>query len=243
MNSTNHDKPSSAFLSLEPHLVGESDDTLGTVSVMAEDKDGTGAFLSDEGLPALDDATTIEYLYLTFNTPIPNPAFRADLPPSDEAPVSPTPDLVGFTNPLDWPKSRKNVIVVLSCVATFLASYATGAYSPAAPFIANELHTTTLATEVGVTTFCFGFALAPMALAPFSEVHGRYPVFAVAGVILTIFQAVCGVVTSLTGMLIARFFVGVGGSVFSTLVAGVISDVFRKEDRNTPMALFSRFYS
>lgn len=65
--------------------------------------------------------------------------------------------------------------------------------------------------------------------------------FAVAGVILTLFQAVCGVVTSLTGMLIARYFVGVGGSVFSTLVAGVISDVFRKEDRNTPMALFSGF--
>ncbi|TIC91129.1 putative efflux pump mfs2 [Colletotrichum higginsianum] len=40
-------------------------------------------------------------------------------------------------------------------------------------------------------------------------------------------------------MLIARFLVGVGGSVFSSVIGGVIADLWPKEQRNTPMALFS----
>jgi MFS family permease len=40
-------------------------------------------------------------------------------------------------------------------------------------------------------------------------------------------------------MLVVRFFVGVGGSTFSTMVGGVVSDIYHAQDRNTPMALFS----
>jgi MFS family permease len=57
-------------------------------------------------------------------------------------------------------------------------------------------------------------------------------------------------------MLLARFFLGVGGckpilwntlrtfadvraATFSTMVGGVVSDIYHARDRNTPMALFS----
>ena len=130
-------------------------------------------------------------------------------------------------------------MVALSCIATCATAYTAGAYSPPADLIAAETGTTRVAALAGVTTFCMGFAFAPMVLAPFSEINGRYPVFAVAGVVYTVFQAVCGAVHTLAGMLVARFLTGVGGSVFSTMVGGVIADMYEKEDRNTPMALFS----
>lgn len=40
-------------------------------------------------------------------------------------------------------------------------------------------------------------------------------------------------------MLVARFFTGVGASVFSTMVEGFITDLWAKENCNTPMAIFS----
>jgi MFS family permease len=40
-------------------------------------------------------------------------------------------------------------------------------------------------------------------------------------------------------MVVARFWVGAGSSVFSTMVGGVVSDLYHAHDRNTPMALFS----
>ncbi|KAI3322783.1 MFS general substrate transporter [Xylariaceae sp. AK1471] len=149
------------------------------------------------------------------------------------------PDLSRYVDPLRWPRARKNVMVTLSCIATLFTAYAAGAYTPPIQLIAEELKTTREVALLGVTTFCLGFAFAPMVLAPFSEINGRYPVFAVAGVFFTVFQAVCGVVTTVPGMLFARLLKGAGGSVFSTMVGGVISDLYDKEARNTPMALFS----
>lgn len=73
----------------------------------------------------------------------------------------------------------------------------------------------------------------------------------------------CGGTQSFAGLLVARFFQGVGGcmyslsqwsifpvqfsidtnftltATFSTMVGGVISDIYHAKDRNTPMALFS----
>ncbi|KAI0390780.1 MFS general substrate transporter [Xylariaceae sp. FL0594] len=149
------------------------------------------------------------------------------------------PDLNRYTDPMRWPRGRKNLMIFLSCAATTLTAYTAGAYSAPVDLIAAELRTTREVAILGVTTFCLGFAIAPMALAPLSEVNGRYPVFAVAGVFFTLFQAVSALVTTVPGMLIARFIHGAGGSVFSTMVGGVISDMYDREGRNTPMALFS----
>jgi multidrug resistance protein len=96
-----------------------------------------------------------------------------------------------------------------------------------------------VAALVGITTFTTGFAIAPMVLAPFSEINGRRPVFIASGLLFVLCQLCSGLTQSYAGMLVVRFFVGVGGSTFSTMVGGVVSDIYHAEDRNTPMALFS----
>lgn len=188
-------------------------------------------------IPKLDANAPIAHLYLTFDTPVDCPELQD--PRLGGPGLPPFPDLSRYTDPLTWPRARKGIMVAISCVATAFTAYAAGAYSEAADLIAADLKTSREGALAGVTTFCVGFAVAPMVLAPFSEINGRYPIFAVAGVIFVIFQAVCGVVTNLAGILVARFLKGVGGSVFSTMVGGVIADMYEKEERNTPMALFS----
>ncbi|KAI1407162.1 MFS general substrate transporter [Hypoxylon sp. FL1857] len=190
-----------------------------------------------DDLPQPDASTPVAYLYLTFDTPVTGPDLRD--PRLKRGDLPECPNLARYTDPLTWPKARKGFMVAISCIATCFTAYAAGAYSESADLIAADLKTTREGALAGVTTFCIGFAVAPMVLAPFSEINGRYPIFAIAGVLFVVFQAVCGVVTNLAGMLIARFLKGVGGSVFSTMVGGVIADMYEKEDRNTPMALFS----
>lgn len=84
-----------------------------------------------------------------------------------------------------------------------------------------------------------GFAVAPMVLAPFSEINGRRPVFIASGILFVVAQLCTGLTRSYGGILVARFFAGVGGSTFSTMVGGIVSDIYHTQDRNTPMALFS----
>lgn len=187
---------------------------------------------------SLDISSPIIYHYLTFETPLPHPSIKFPAKPST-AHTPPQPDLKKFTSPFEWSKSRKDFTIWLSCIATTITAYTAGSYSPPTAQMSAEWHVSEVAILVGITTFCAGFAIAPMFLAPFSEINGRYPVFVVAGILYFICQICCAVTHSYAGMLVARFFVGCGSSVFSTMVGGVVSDLYHAKDRNTPMALFS----
>lgn len=195
------------------------------------------------GSRAVDAHTPITNLYLTFDTPLPPPNTTIRAPSATDSAhqpeLPPELDLLPYTNPFKWPAHRKIYHLILCCIATMLTAYCAGAYSPPAALMEAEFHVSKTIILTGITTFCMGFALAPMVLAPFSEINGRYPVFAVSGVVFVVFQLVCGFVPDLAGLLVARFFVGVGGSVFSTMIGGVIADLWEKEERNTPMAIFS----
>ncbi|KAM3533018.1 hypothetical protein MY4038_003737 [Beauveria bassiana] len=184
-----------------------------------------------------NSSSPILQLYLDFDTPLPTPPQPDDTPGASAPP--PCPDLRAYTSPLEWSPARKSVLLMLSCLATFLTAYTAGAYSPPAGLMAEDYDTSRTAIMAGITTFCLGFGFAPMALAPLSEAWGRYPIFVAAGSVYLVFQALCSVMPHVAGMLVCRFFVGAGASVFSAVVGGVIADLWGKEDRNTPMALFS----
>jgi hypothetical protein len=238
--------PVSGTLRLEKRPVGHvqslstaaGDDGRAQMGVYESTDKPANSLASKQGI-SLDSTSDITYLYLTFETPLPNAnvTIGRSLTPQ---PAPAPPDLQAYANPLLWPTYRKNMVLALSCVATFLTAYTAGSYSPPQHLIQADLNApTNLSVLAGITTFCTGFALAPMVLAPFSEINGRYPVFVVSGIVFVVFQAVCGVVRNIAGMLVARFFTGIGGSVFSTMVGGVLADIWVKEDRNTPMAIYS----
>jgi multidrug resistance protein len=196
-------------------------------------KDGV---LSPASVP--DEESPIIYHYLTFETLLPSLSrYASGKPP--EAPCPPQPDLTRYTSPFDWPESRKNFVISICCIATMVTAYTAGSYSPGVAQMSAEWDVSEVAVLVGITTFCCGFAIAPMVLAPFSEINGRYPVFVGAGVLYWICQICCAVTRSYPGMVVARFWTGCGSSVFSSMVGGVVSDLYHAKDRNTPMALFS----
>ena len=196
----------------------------------------------DEKSTFLPDSTVKElpivYHYLTFETELPLPSTLSSSDPNASAPPEP-PDLRNHVSPFTWSESRKKFTTWLSCTATVVTAYTAGSYSAASAQLSAEWGVSQVAIYVGITTFTTGFAIAPMVLAPFSEINGRRPVFVATGILFVICQLCCAVTRSYPGMLVARFFAGVGGSTFSTMVGGVVSDIYCAEDRNTAMALFS----
>jgi multidrug resistance protein len=184
----------------------------------------------------MDIESAIVYHYLTYETDLPSPTINHF---TENGSPPPQPDLGPYISPFLWSRARKNVVLYLSCIATVFTAYTAGSYAPPASAMAEEWNVSAEAVFVGITTFCCGFAIAPMVLAPFSEINGRYPVFVSAGILFEICQICCAVTRSYPGMIVARFWAGAGSSVFSTMVGGVISDLYHAEERNTPMALFS----
>ena len=181
----------------------------------------------------------ITHYYLTFETAIPLAGQLSSRRPGG-LPASEPPDLTQYVSPFTWPTSRKNIILFLSCITSMFVYYAAGSYDAALEQISTQWAVSQTTAYLWVTTFTIGFGIAPMILAPFSELNGRRPVFVVTGILFCVSQLSCAVTQSFPGLLVARFFVGVGGSTFSSTIGRVISDIYHKEDRNTPMALFSR---
>jgi len=182
--------------------------------------------------------------YLTFDTELPSPAHLTQSPlmgGGDErsSPPPACPNLKKYTSPFLWSSSRKNLITWMSCAATVVTAYTAGSYAPALDGMTREWHVSDVVATLGITVFTCGFGVAPMFLAPFSEINGRRPVFVVTGVLFVIFQIVCAVTPTFAGMLVARFLAGCASSTFSTMVGGVVSDIYHAQDRNTAMALFS----
>lgn len=188
--------------------------------------------------PATQGEIPIVYHYLTFETDLPVPLNL--MPPGQDATsAAEPPDLRNYVSPFTWSESRKTFITWLSCAVTVVTAYTAGSYSSASSQMSHYWGVSQGAILVGVTTFTTGFAIAPMVLAPFSELNGRKPVFVASGILFVVCQLCCAVTRSYAGMLVARFFAGVGGSTFTTMVGGVVADIYHTQDRNTPMALFS----
>lgn len=202
------------------------------VSVKEMDRDSAGRTRTQ------DSHGEIVWQYLTFETELPHPTTIHPTRPGQDPPPDP-PNLSKYVNPFEWSETRKNLTIWVACVITALTAFTAGAYSPGVGQMTQEWGISNVAALVGITTFTTGFAIAPMVLAPFSELNGRRPVFIASGILFVICQLCTGLTQSYAGMLVVRFFVGVGGSTFSTMVGGVVSDIYHAEDRNTPMALFS----
>ncbi|KAH7078985.1 major facilitator superfamily domain-containing protein [Paraphoma chrysanthemicola] len=176
--------------------------------------------------------------YLTFETELPYPTTIHPTSPNQEPPPEP-PNLAKYGDPFQWSEARKNMTIWVACVITALTAFSAGSYSPGVGQMTQEWGVSSVAALVGITTFTTGFGVAPMVLAPFSEINGRRPVFIASGLLFVLCTLCSGLTRSYAGMLVVRFLVGVGGSTFSTMVGGVVSDIYHTEDRNTPMALFS----
>ncbi|KAL9619218.1 MAG: hypothetical protein Q9160_006153 [Pyrenula sp. 1 TL-2023] len=189
---------------------------------------------SDPSKSSSTSATPIVYRNLTFDAELPFPV----IPKSTAQPPAP-PNLKPYDSPFTWSSSRKNVSLAISCTISVLAAYSAGSYAMPAGVLEQKWHVSAVAYNTGITAFCLGFGISPMAIAPFSEIKGRRPVFITSGIVFCAALLGCSGTDSFAGMIVARAFVGVGSSTFAAMVGGILSDIYRTEERNTPMALYS----
>lgn len=142
-------------------------------------------------------------------------------------------------DPAKWPSREKHFVAGLSILTTFMAAYSISAYVSGVTAMAIEFHSPRIVTLVGMPVFQIAFAAAPMVLAPFSEFVGRKPVFLATYLLFNVCTLIIAVVKDLPGLLVVRFFQGVGASMFSTMVGGIIADLYQPHERGIPMSIFA----
>ena len=149
------------------------------------------------------------------------------------------PDAILYQSPLLWSLRQKAIVLFNPFIAATLAAYAAGAYSLAGDDLRAKWALSSTEFNIGITIFVLAFGFVPIILALISEIYGRYWVFVGAGAVFFLGTLGCATADSFGAMLAGRLVAGTGASVFATLTGGVVGDLFLKEDRDTPMTLYT----
>lgn len=216
----------------EKDATSSHDSISGQDTIINQSKYETSGSKSQEA----NDVSQIEWRYLTFDTEIPiTPA----LPSTGKADLPPCPNLRRYDDPFQWSLARKRLVTYLACACNIIAAYASGAYAFPEKQLTAKWGINHVVYSLGIFIFTFGFGITPMFLAPLSEINGRRPVFIASGLLFVLTTLTCGLTNSFAGMLLSRFFLGVGGSTFSTMGGGILADIWVTAERNTAMTLFT----
>lgn len=142
-------------------------------------------------------------------------------------------------NPFNWSWARKSFISILLCLMTLFVGLATTAYSSGVTRMTRDLGVSTELGQLGLFTFNFVCAIAPLFLAPFCELVGRRVVYVGAYILFAVTFIGLALGKNIATILVCRALLGLFGCVGTILVGGTFSDMYMPDKRATPMAGFS----
>ncbi|KAG6279683.1 hypothetical protein E4U47_002871 [Claviceps purpurea] len=147
------------------------------------------------------------------------------------------PDLVEWDGPDDpqrptsWAVRRKWAAVL--CVASSMVA-------PGLEAIGHDLSIQSQVQRVLVlSVFIAAYALGPLGWGPLSELYGRVIVLQLSNMLFLVFNLGCGLAQTRDQMIAFRFLAGIGGSAPLAIGGGVLSDLFRAEERGRALSVYS----
>ncbi|KAF4549206.1 Efflux pump-like protein 6 [Elsinoe fawcettii] len=145
------------------------------------------------------------------------------------------------SDPLNWHPLLKLWILFnvsyLAFLGPFTQAVINSAFAPLAKSFALPIPTASYVTNVAI----LGAGITPLFLSPLANVYGRRPVFLAVTAIGVASHAASAVVESWSGILVARFFVGVGTSAGMGVGAAVVADLYFLHERGRMMGIYTVF--
>ncbi|CAG8073785.1 unnamed protein product [Penicillium olsonii] len=143
-------------------------------------------------------------------------------------------------NPQNFSSSKKWALLSLISAMTLISPLASSMFSPAISFMAAEFgETDETILSFSVSIYLLGYTFGPLLLAPLSEIYGRRVVLSGANWFFVVWQIGCALSQNIETLIVCRLFAGIGGSGCLTLGAGVIADLFPREQRGMATSIWA----
>lgn len=142
-------------------------------------------------------------------------------------------------NPKNWSTIFKWYCTMVVAMTCFVVAFASSVITADLEGPAVRFHVSHEVALLTITVFVIGFGVGPLAFAPFSELFGRRPVYAITMGLAVVFVIPCAVSQNIGTLIVCRLIDGIAFSAPMTLVGGTLADLWRNEERAVPMAAFS----
>ncbi|GAW22541.1 hypothetical protein ANO14919_120800 [Xylariales sp. No.14919] len=143
-------------------------------------------------------------------------------------------------NPREWSFWFRAWMTFAISYSTWIVVLYSTTYTSSIPGLKEEFNVTdqTIAT-LGVTTYLIGLGTGSLVWAPVSELYGRKPVYLVCMTVFTLLILPACLATSLTEILVVRFFGALFGAALIVNSAGTVVDISTEETRALVLSLWS----
>ncbi|OAQ70981.1 MFS multidrug transporter [Pochonia chlamydosporia 170] len=141
-------------------------------------------------------------------------------------------------HPRAWPRRKKWTVTFITGVYCFLAPFTSTIFAPSLKSMMADLgETDPIKGALQVSIFLLSFALAPIFLAPLSEIYGRRIVLQCGNLFFAAFCLGGGFAKTTAQLAVCRFFSGVGGSASLSVYGGILTDMWDFADRARASAM------
>ncbi|KAI2617371.1 putative bicyclomycin resistance protein [Hypoxylon sp. NC1633] len=134
---------------------------------------------------------------------------------------------------------RKWLMVITCGFGSLCVTCTSSIYASTYGQMNPEFHISSIVGTLGLSLFVLGIALGPLLMSPLSEFVGRRPIYLASWAMFLIWLIPSAVAPNAATMLVARFIDGFAGSSFLSVAGGTVSDVFRRDQIQSPMVIIS----
>ncbi|KAJ4343373.1 hypothetical protein N0V95_006707 [Ascochyta clinopodiicola] len=142
-------------------------------------------------------------------------------------------------NPLNFGTGRKWFNAMMLAFACFMVSIASSGFSQGTQQLKTEFAISQTTALLTTSTFVLGFAVGALILSPLSEVYGRRDLYVMTFGAFVAFSGAVGFSSSMTVVIVLRFFGGLAGSFTQAVAPAVVADMFNAQDRGLVMSIFT----
>ncbi|KAJ9426776.1 hypothetical protein FOXG_08107 [Fusarium oxysporum f. sp. lycopersici 4287] len=142
-------------------------------------------------------------------------------------------------NPRNWSKGYRAWIIVCVSYSTWVVVLYSTCYTASVSGLAEEFGASTTVTTLGLTTYLLGLAVGSLIVAPLSELYGRQKVYIVCLTVWALLILPCALATSLTEIIVVRFFGAVFGAAMISNSPGTIVDISDPDYLAAAMSMWS----
>ncbi|KAH6682497.1 major facilitator superfamily domain-containing protein [Halenospora varia] len=143
-------------------------------------------------------------------------------------------------DPRNWPLWYRGITIAIVSFSTWTVVLYSTSYTSSMPGMMKEFHVTSepVAT-LGVTTYLLGLAVGSLILAPLSEIYGRRPVYIGSLLFYCLMVLPCALATSLSEILVVRFFGALAGAAMISNSPGTVADITTENYRALAFSIWS----
>ncbi|KAF8817134.1 multidrug resistance protein 4 [Phlegmacium glaucopus] len=143
-------------------------------------------------------------------------------------------------NARNWTWGQKWTAAGVLSLYTFVSPLASSTMAPGLPEIGDKYNIQS-PTVVALTLsiFLLAFAIAPLILAPLSEMYGRTWVLHIGNLVTLGLNLGCAFAPSTASLIALRFLSGLSASAPIAVGGGMVADLFSENDRASAMAVYT----